>query len=160
MMPLHAEHDANDWERMLYWILGRFFSNTLPASRSITSAHKRVDAENIGFLHHPIDLDILIKQEDLSNNPKPVCHSLSVSSAFLPRAAGGRIQKEMSYSVCHMSGHGICHDVQLAFLSYNDMLGIYLVYIISGHMTGICLVYVRSWIYVTVQVRHMSGYLS
>ncbi len=34
-------------------------------------------------------------------NPKPVC--CSISSAFLLRAAGGRIQKEMSY-VCHMSG--------------------------------------------------------
>ena len=45
-------------------MLGKFF---LPPSRSIT--HKRVDAENIGFLHHSIDLDILIKQEDLSNNP-------------------------------------------------------------------------------------------
>ncbi len=50
----------------MYWILGKFFVNTLPASRSIT--HKRVDAENICFLHHSIDLDILIKQEDLSNN--------------------------------------------------------------------------------------------
>ncbi len=44
-----------------------FFSKTLPASRSIT--HKRVDAENIGFLHHSIDLDTRIEQEDLSNNP-------------------------------------------------------------------------------------------
>jgi hypothetical protein len=51
-------------ERTLYWILGKFF---LPASRSIT--HKRVGTENSGFLHHSIDLDILIKQEDLSNNP-------------------------------------------------------------------------------------------
>jgi hypothetical protein len=42
----------------LYWILGKFFSNSLPASCSIT--HKRVDAENVGFLHHPIDLDTLI----------------------------------------------------------------------------------------------------
>jgi hypothetical protein len=32
-------------------------------------------------------------------NPKPVC--CSISSAFLPRAAGGRIEKEMSY-VCHI----------------------------------------------------------
>ncbi len=54
-------------ERTLYWILGKFFSNTLPVSRSIT--HKRVDAENIGFLQHSIDIDILIKQEDLSSNP-------------------------------------------------------------------------------------------
>ncbi len=53
-------------ERTLYWILGKFFSNTIPASSSIS--HKRVDTENIGFLHHSIDLDILIKQEDLSNN--------------------------------------------------------------------------------------------
>ncbi len=34
-------------------------------------------------------------------NPKPVCRG--ISSAFLPRAAGGRIQKAMSY-VCHISG--------------------------------------------------------
>ncbi len=32
---------------------------------------------------------------------KPVCRS--ISSAFLPRAAGGRIQKAVSY-VCHISG--------------------------------------------------------
>jgi hypothetical protein len=55
---------ATHRERTLYWILGKFF---LPASRSIT--HKRVDAENIGFLHHSIDLGILIKPEELSNNP-------------------------------------------------------------------------------------------
>jgi hypothetical protein len=48
---------ANHRERTLYWILGKFFqvSNTLPASRSIKQ--KRVDAENIGSLHHSIDLD-------------------------------------------------------------------------------------------------------
>ena len=52
--------------RRLNWILGKFFSNSLPAPCSITQ--KRVDAENIGFLHHSIDLDTLIEQEDLSNN--------------------------------------------------------------------------------------------
>ncbi len=51
----------------MYWIIGKLFSNSLPASCSVT--HKRVDAENIGFLHHSIDLDTLIEQEDLSNNP-------------------------------------------------------------------------------------------
>ena len=50
----------------MYWNLGKFFSNSLPASCYVT--HKRVDAENIGFLHHSIDLDTLIEQEDLSNN--------------------------------------------------------------------------------------------
>jgi hypothetical protein len=59
--------NATHRERTFYWILGKFFSNTLPASCSI--AHKRVDAENIGFLHHSIDLDTLIEQEDLSNDP-------------------------------------------------------------------------------------------
>ena len=58
---------ASHRERTLYWILGKFFSNSLPASCSIT--HTPVDAENIGFLHHSIDLDTLIEQEDLSNNP-------------------------------------------------------------------------------------------
>ncbi len=56
-----------DSERTLYWILDEFFSSTVPASRSIS--HKCVDAENIGFLHHSIDLDILFDKEDLSNNP-------------------------------------------------------------------------------------------
>jgi hypothetical protein len=65
--PLQTWKGATHREKTLYWILGKLFSNTLPASRSIT--HKRVDAENIGFLHHSIDLDMLIKQEDLSNNP-------------------------------------------------------------------------------------------
>jgi hypothetical protein len=51
----------------LYSILGKFFNNSLPVSCSIT--HKRVDAENIGFLHYSINLDTLIEQEDLSNNP-------------------------------------------------------------------------------------------
>ncbi len=42
---------ATHRERTLYWILGKLFSNSLPASCSIT--HKRVDAENIGILLHP-----------------------------------------------------------------------------------------------------------
>ncbi len=42
---------ATHRERTLYWILGKLFSNSLPASCSIT--HERVDAENIGFLLHP-----------------------------------------------------------------------------------------------------------
>ncbi len=54
-------------EKTLYWFLGKLFSDSLPASCSIT--HKRVDAENFGFLHHSIDLDTLIEQEDLSYNP-------------------------------------------------------------------------------------------
>jgi hypothetical protein len=57
---------ATHRERTLYWTLGKFFSSTPTASCSII--HKRVDAENTGFLHHSIDLDILIEQEDLSNN--------------------------------------------------------------------------------------------
>ena len=39
---------ATSRERTLYLILGKFFSKTLRASRSIS--HKRLDAENIGFL--------------------------------------------------------------------------------------------------------------
>ncbi len=42
---------ATHQERTLYWILGKLFSNSLLAACSIT--HKRVDAENIGFLLHP-----------------------------------------------------------------------------------------------------------
>ncbi len=57
---------ATHRERTLYWILGKFFSNSLPASCTI--AHKFVDAENIGFLHHSIDLETLIEQEDLFND--------------------------------------------------------------------------------------------
>jgi hypothetical protein len=56
---------ATHRERTLYCILSKFFSKTLPASRSIT--HKRVAAENIGFLHHSIDLDTRIEREDLSS---------------------------------------------------------------------------------------------
>ncbi len=49
------------------WTLCKLFSNTLREPRSIS--HKRVDAENISFLHHSIDLNTLIEPEDLSNNP-------------------------------------------------------------------------------------------
>ncbi len=63
VQPIGRGHcSATHRERTLYWILGKFFSNALPASYSIT--HKRVDAENIGFLHQTIDLDTLIEQED------------------------------------------------------------------------------------------------
>jgi hypothetical protein len=58
---------ATHRERKLYWILGKFFSNTLRASRSIS--HKRVDAENIGILPNSIDLDTVLMQEDLSKYP-------------------------------------------------------------------------------------------
>jgi hypothetical protein len=56
---------ATHRERTMYWILGKFFSNTLSASRSIT--HKRVDAENIGFLHHSIDLDTECDEGDIED---------------------------------------------------------------------------------------------
>jgi hypothetical protein len=88
-------------------------------------------------------------------NPKPVCRS--ISSAFLPRAAGGQIKKAVSY-VCHMSG--IC-SVPLPVICMSGQSGILLVYIIFGtmtytryiadiyqtyenqcHMTGIYLVYI------------------
>ncbi len=88
-------------------------------------------------------------------NPKPVCRS--ISSAFLLRAAGGRIQKLernvicLSYVslrymfsrcyTCHMSGiyiPGVCHFWEHA---------VYLTYHVTDdiqcHMTGICLVYIR-----------------
>ncbi len=70
---------ATHQERTLYWILGKFFSNYLPASCSIT--HKRVDTENIGFLHRSIDLDTLIEQ---------ACHAGGVAIlSALARPAGG-----------------------------------------------------------------------
>ncbi len=53
-----------------------FFSNALPASRSII--HKRVDSENIGFPHHSIDLDTLVEQEEYAWHVQPLPGLFSV----------------------------------------------------------------------------------
>ena len=58
---------ATHQERTLYWILGKFFNITLRASRSIS--HKRLDAENIGFLPQSTIMEHLHNEEYLSSLP-------------------------------------------------------------------------------------------
>jgi hypothetical protein len=95
-------------------------------------------------------------------NPKPVCRG--IASAFLPGAAGGRIQKAMSYS-CHISGIGsasrtvICQVYipsiyhfwpKFGTMIYTRLPDIYQTYDILCHMTGIYLVYIRYTSYIVI----------
>jgi hypothetical protein len=58
---------ATHHERTLYWILGKLFSKTLHASR--LNSHKRLDAENIGFLPQSTITEHLSNEEYLSSLP-------------------------------------------------------------------------------------------
>jgi hypothetical protein len=58
---------ATHQERTLYWMLGKLFNKSLRASRSIS--HKRLDAENVGFLPPSTNTEHLPNEEYLSSLP-------------------------------------------------------------------------------------------